>query len=132
MNTTWNLKEIERNKRLYEIGGFSGSGPASSFIRRYVNILRRYGFMEIGRDIKFAVPWCLLVGSLGALIMTFSALFHMILISRDRKYEAGQYHHVLTMNICNVITFYTIYFNKAFVYEYNMELKGNRKKQEAL
>ena len=56
-----------------------------------LNILRRYGFMEIGRDIKFAVPWCLLVGSLGALIMTFSALFHMILISRDRKYEGGQY-----------------------------------------
>jgi hypothetical protein len=32
MNTTWNLREIERNKTLYEIGGFSGSGPASSFI----------------------------------------------------------------------------------------------------
>jgi hypothetical protein len=63
MNTTWNLKEIERNKRLYEIGGFSGSG----------------------------------VGSLGALIMTFSALFHMILISRDRKYEAGQYTYQVEM-----------------------------------
>ena len=62
-----------------------------------LNILRRYGFMEIGRDIKFAVPWCLLVGFLGALIMTFSALFHMILISRDRKYEAGQYTYQVEM-----------------------------------
>lgn len=56
-----------------------------------LNILRRYGFMEMGRDIKFGVPWCLFVGALGALIMTFTALFHMILISRDRKYDAGQY-----------------------------------------
>ena len=45
----------------------------------------------IGRDIKFAVPWCLIVGAVGALIMDFSALFHMILISRDRKSDAGQF-----------------------------------------
>ena len=56
-----------------------------------LNMLRRYGFMEIGRDIKFAVPWCLIVGAIGAVIMDFAALFHMILISRDRKFDGGQY-----------------------------------------
>ena len=56
-----------------------------------LNIFRRYGIIEIDRDIEFAVPWCLIVGAVGALIMTFAALFHMILISRDRKFDAGQY-----------------------------------------
>jgi len=58
-----------------------------------LNMVRHYGSMDnvIGRDIKFAVPWCLIVGAVGALIMDFSALFHMILISRDRKSDAGQF-----------------------------------------
>lgn len=58
-----------------------------------LNMARHYDIMHdlIGRDTHFAVPWCLIVGAVGALIMTFAALFHMILISRDRKFDAGQY-----------------------------------------
>lgn len=58
-----------------------------------LNMVRRYDIIYdmIGRETTFAVPWCLIVGAVGALLMDFAALFHMILISRDRKSDAGQY-----------------------------------------
>ena len=58
-----------------------------------LNMARHYDIMHdlIGRDTQFVVPWCLIVGAIGAVIMDFAALFHMILISRDRKSDGGQY-----------------------------------------
>ena len=42
-------------------------------------------------ELWFSVPWCLVLGSIGAIIMDISALFHLILISRDRKPAGAEY-----------------------------------------
>lgn len=46
---------------------------------------------HMGHDVWFSVPWCLIVGAIGAIVMDISALFHLIMISRDRKSDGVEY-----------------------------------------
>ena len=46
---------------------------------------------SIGTDVSFPVPWCLVLGAIGAIIMDVSALFHLIMISRDKKVPVTEY-----------------------------------------
>lgn len=43
-------------------------------------------------DIDFLCPWCLWVAAVGASLMGLVALFHMLMISRDRTSQRSEYY----------------------------------------
>lgn len=55
-----------------------------------LNMFSTYVIVQglFAEKIKFAIPWCLILGAVAAVIMGISSLFHLILISRNRKHDA--------------------------------------------
>ena len=43
------------------------------------------------KDVMFGCPWCVIVAAVGAGIMGLVSLFHLIMVSRDRKTEVSEY-----------------------------------------